>query len=228
MSQMLPVKRSKAQARRYYDRLSRVYQLLTAGEKKLIQQCLNLLAIRPGERVLEIGCGPGTSLRSIAQASTSKGRVTGVDLSRQMLLQSKRQQVHPAPLLVQADAARLPLRSADFDAVFCAFTLELFSEADISAVLDECRRMLKPAGRLGVLSMAAAPRTFALQLYELAHRLFPVAVDCRPIPLADLLKKHSFQVVRTEQARHWGLPITLALSAKSRTPQETKPKEKAA
>lgn len=209
MKNILPVNRTKAQARRYYDRLSRIYDLLTQSEAGLIQLGAQILSVQPDEDLLEIGCGTGRALQAFAETAPGKGLRVGLDLSYQMLahIQTK----HIAPILIQGDGACLPLQAARFDAIFMAFTLELFSEADIYRVLQECHRVLRPAGRIGVVALASTPRTFALRLYELAHRLFPVAVDCRPIPLAALLAENGFGLMQAEKKHNWGLPIHLTV-----------------
>lgn len=214
MTEMLPIKRSKTKARRFYDRISGIYDILTASEKDLIKQGVDLLSVQPGERVLEIGCGTGSGLKFIQETDPNPVEVIGLDLSRQMLHQSleKNHRAEPPPLHIQGDAVNLPLPGAAIDAVFTSFTLELFSKVDIAAVLGECRRVLKPKGRLVVVSLASTPRTFALKIYELAHRLFPVAVDCRPIPLAELLEANGFLIITEEKHKNWGLPIHFTLS----------------
>ncbi len=216
MSELLPIKRSKAQARRFYDRISGIYDILTASEKSLIKQGLDLLAVQPGEHVLEIGCGTGSGFQWLLETTPPPVWVVGLDLSHQMLLKSKQKNsgAQPQPLHVQGDGVKLPFPKAVFDALFMSFTLELFSEADISALLGECRRVLKSSGRLGVVSLADTLRTFPLRLYELAHQLFPVAVDCRPIPLPNLLEANGFEVKAVINQRNWGLPIHLTLSDK--------------
>jgi ubiquinone/menaquinone biosynthesis C-methylase UbiE len=147
---------------------------------------------------------------------SSPAMVIGLDLSHHMLRQSqqKNRASDPKPQHIQGDAVRLPFSSAVFDAVFMSFTLELFSEADISAVLDECSRVLTSRGRLGVVALAGTPRTLPVRLYELVHRLFPVAVDCRPIPLVDMLRSNGFETITAKKERNWGLPIHLTLSTK--------------
>jgi len=63
------VTRSKDEARRTYDRLSRRYDLLAAaGERRCREAGLRLLAVKEGERVLEIGCGTGQALTALARA----------------------------------------------------------------------------------------------------------------------------------------------------------------
>lgn len=214
MNKLLPVNRSKNQARRYYNRLSRFYDPLTASEEALIEQGTLLLAVQPGENLLEIGCGTGRALHFFNKTSPAEGMRVGLDLSRQMLLASKAKEITPDLQFIQADGACLPLKDASFDAVFIAFTLELFTEGDIHTVLSACQRILKPKGRLGIVALAGSPRTFPLRLYELAHRLFPVAVDCRPIPLVGLLEENGFQLIQAEKDLNWGLPIQLTVSIK--------------
>ena len=211
---MLPINRSKAQARRYYDRISRFYEMLTTSEKGIIHRGIEILALQPGERMLEVGCGPGTGLKLITETTPGIKALVGFDLSRKMLLQSRRKQISPHPHHIQGDSAHLPLGSDAFDALFSAFTLELFSGEEIHVVLSEYSRVLKPDGRLGIVSLAGSPRTLSVRLYELAHQLFPVAVDCRPIPLIDLLEKNGFYIQTAEKTLNWGLPVILTVSTK--------------
>jgi ubiquinone/menaquinone biosynthesis C-methylase UbiE len=211
---MLPINRSKNQARRYYDRISPFYQSLTSSEGGIILQGVERLAVQPGERLLEIGCGPGTGLKLITETTPGIKTIAGFDLSRKMLRQSQRKQISPTPHYIQGDGAHLPLASDAFDALFSAFTLELFSTGDIHRVLGECHRVLKPNGRVGIVSLVGSPRTFSVRLYELAHRLFPVAVDCRPIPVAELLEQNGFYIQTAEKTLNWGLPVMITVSTK--------------
>jgi ubiquinone/menaquinone biosynthesis C-methylase UbiE len=211
---MLSITRSKAQARRYYDRISQFYERLTSSEGSIILQGIEMLAVQPGERVLEVGCGPGTGLKFLAETTPGIEAIVGLDLSRNMLLQSQRKHISPHPHYIQGDGAHLPLARDTFDALFSAFTLELFSEEEIHVVLGECSRVLKPGGRLGVVSLAGSPRTFSVQLYELAHQLFPVAVDCRPIPLVELVEENGFCIQTADKTLNWGLPVMITVSTK--------------
>ena len=75
-----------------YDRLSRVYDLLTtAGESHIRRQALAMLDTRPGERLLEIGCGTGKAMVELAKIA---GCVVGVDLSPGMLAVAQRHIQH--------------------------------------------------------------------------------------------------------------------------------------
>ena len=206
MKPMAPVLRTKDQARRYYDRISAIYDWLTASEKPLIKQGIETLSPQPGEWILEIGCGTGTGLALIQEKVSPSGFSLGLDLSHRMLLESR---INFCSALILGDAAHLPLSSGCFDGLFCSFTLELFPQTQISLVLNEIRRVLKPDGRLLVIALSNHHDTLALRLYERAHRLFPVAVDCRPIPLEQILHDNRFHIQTAVEFMNWGLPMKM-------------------
>lgn len=210
MNSFLPVRRPKAAAHRYYNRISSVYDWLTSSEKPLIGAGVNLLMQAAPDSVLEIGSSTGTALSKIAASSHPPKQIIGLDLSRLMLHQA-REKVRSMPVcvLLQADATDLPLQDNIFAGAFCSFTLELFTKPDIHKVLDELQRVLIPGGTLVNISLVNQPRTLPLRLYELAHRLFPVLVDCRPIPLAELLQEVGFTLDIQKKVLNWGLPIQI-------------------
>jgi demethylmenaquinone methyltransferase/2-methoxy-6-polyprenyl-1,4-benzoquinol methylase len=207
------VTRTKAEARRTYDRLSRWYDALAGpSERRFTMRGLELLRVQPGERVLEIGCGTGHALVQLARTA---GRAYGVDLSVGMEAVARRRIAAAgwagAVHLGLADAARLPFAASAFDATFMSFTLELFDTPEIPLVLAECRRVLRPGGRLGVVSLARADN-LAVRLYEWAHRHFPQAVDCRPILVQNVLEQSGFHINAHEAAAMWGLPVDIVVA----------------
>jgi len=206
------ITRSREEARAGYDRLSRWYDALAhASEWPFTARGLRMLGVRAGEAVLEIGCGTGHALLQIARAA---GRAHGLDLSGGMLAVARRR-VAAGPAdpvhLVQGDGACLPYAPSSLDAVFMSFVLELFDTPEIPAVLAECRRVLCPGGRLGVVALAQADN-LAVRLYEWAHRRFPRAVDCRPIRAAAALQEARFQIAACEQGTMWGLPVVMVVA----------------
>jgi ubiquinone/menaquinone biosynthesis C-methylase UbiE len=220
MDQVSRVTRSKEEARTSYDRLSRWYDALGhASEWPFTARGLRMLQVQAGEAVLEIGCGTGHALVQIAQAA---GRAYGLDLSGGMLAVAREHIAKGGPAgpvhLVQGDAAHLPYAADSMDAVFMSFTLELFDTPEIPVVLAECRRVLRPSGRLGVVALAQADNP-AVRLYEWAHRRFPRAVDCRPIHAGAALQAAGFQVAAHEQGTMWGLPVEIAVATPGRAPR---------
>jgi len=85
MREILPVERPRQKARRYYDRISGIYDWLAASETSLIKKGIHLLSVEPDERFIEIGCGTGTALKDVSSALSGTGVGVGLDLSHQML-----------------------------------------------------------------------------------------------------------------------------------------------
>jgi ubiquinone/menaquinone biosynthesis C-methylase UbiE len=156
-------------ARRTYERLSRWYDWFAGSEEPYVRQAIAGLALQPGERVLEIGCGTGKALLEMAAQTGSSGFVLGVDLARGMLRHAAARS--PTIHLCQADAAALPQPSGLYDAVLMTFTLELFSPAEMALVLAECRRLLRAGGRLGVAALLETnPPGWMERVYGRLHR----------------------------------------------------------
>ena len=207
--------------RAFYDRISSAYdQIADANERSARLKGLELLAVRPGERVLEIGFGTGNEVLDLAARVGPRGRVDGVDISPGMLAvaQRKLDAAQPAPRveLRVGDARQLPFEDARFDAVYSSFTLELFPEDDLPVVLEEAKRVLRPGGRLAVVSMAKVKpgdRASLLEnLYVWMHWHFPHIVDCRPIDVAGRLAAAGFTVTEQVDLEIWTLPVTAAVA----------------
>ena len=115
-----------------------------AGERRI---ALEMLEIAPGDRVLDVACGPGNFSRAFADAG---GRVVGLDASRTMLEQAVREANPPNVRYVRGDAAALPFPDAGFDAV-CCFAALYFIEQPLRAI-DEIVRVLAPGGRVALLA----------------------------------------------------------------------------
>lgn len=151
---------------------SRAYDTLTAQPlwREQIARLLDLHPATHAEHVLDLGTGPGVSAFVLAEALPAGSRVTGLDLSPQMIAIARRYAAKrpalPVDFLV-ADASRLPFADASFDRATGHSFLYLLP--DPVAVLREVARVLKPGGvatfmepnAAGSLWMAArsAPRS---------------------------------------------------------------------
>ncbi|MBC7257681.1 MAG: methyltransferase domain-containing protein [Chloroflexi bacterium] len=212
------VHRPREAARVAYNRMSRWYDALARSERRFLDAGVRMLAAPEGARVLEIGCGTGYALTAIARAVGESGLVVGLDISDGMLAVAKgrlqRAGLQARALLVMGDAVALPCAAETFDAVFMGFTLELFADADIPAVLGECRRVLRSGGHLGVVALSREGAGRMVRLYEWAHNRWPVWVDCRPIYVRRALEDAGFVVIRAARERMWGLPVEIAAAAR--------------
>jgi demethylmenaquinone methyltransferase/2-methoxy-6-polyprenyl-1,4-benzoquinol methylase len=209
--------------RAFYDRISGAYDLMSdASERAARVRGLELLTLQAGEHVLELGYGTGNELIDLANAVGPTGRVVGIDISTGMKRVAERKLERagaavPVELQV-ADARTLSFEDGSFDAVYSSFTLELFPEEDLPIVLSEVRRVMKPGGRVGVVSMARVKRgnpTSALEYaYIWMHRHFPHIVDCRPIDVEATLESGGLAPSRSESLDIWTLPVTAAVATK--------------
>lgn len=113
---------------------------------------LRVLGLQPGERVLDLGCGPGFLANEMAQEVGQSGLVHGIDSSASMLEIAGNHAADEtaAPLeLSEQDVTTLSFPDAIFDAAVSVQVYEYVGE--IAKALGEARRVLVPGGRLLVL-----------------------------------------------------------------------------
>ncbi|MGW0699051.1 class I SAM-dependent methyltransferase [Streptomyces sp. NPDC002867] len=106
------------------------------------------LGLRPGDRVLDAGCGTGRALEPLRAAVGPRGSVIGVDLTPEMLHEAARAGRGRSGLLVLGDVARLPVRSGSLDAVFGAGLISHLP--DPAENLRELGRVVRPGGALAL------------------------------------------------------------------------------
>jgi SAM-dependent methyltransferase len=107
--------------------------------------------LEPGERVLDLGSGAGTDSLVAAQMVGPDGRVTGIDMTPEMLERSRAAATELGAgnvVFVQAEAERLPFADASFDVVISNGVIDLIPDKD--AVFAELHRVLRPGGRIQV------------------------------------------------------------------------------
>lgn len=106
------------------------------------------LVLLAGQSALDAGCGTGRALAALRAAVGPDGTVIGADLTPQMLREAVRSGRDRHALLVEADAARLPVRSGTMDVVFAAGLVHHL--LDPAAGLREFARVSRPGARLAL------------------------------------------------------------------------------
>jgi SAM-dependent methyltransferase len=138
------------------DRWAELWQLIDGAMAAITAEALAVAAPRPGERVLDVGCGAGTTALALREGVGASGAVTGVDISAPMLAVARGRGAAAgagaAVTFVEADAAAHLFRS-EHDLVFSRFGVMFF--ADPVAAFANLRRAAAPGGRLAFVCWRA-------------------------------------------------------------------------
>ncbi len=138
--------------------------------------------LRPGQRVLDVGCGTGVHARAAARRVGPTGRVVGVDPNEGMLAVAAGS---PEPVRWRRGTAEaLPFPDGSFDHVVSGFVLMFLT--DRTRALAQMARVLTPGGRLTVTTWTALPTTpgYAAMVDLLADTVGPQAAAALRAPFS--------------------------------------------
>jgi demethylmenaquinone methyltransferase/2-methoxy-6-polyprenyl-1,4-benzoquinol methylase len=112
------------------------------------REALRRIGLAPGMKLLDLATGTGVVARAAAEVTGDPRSIVGMDASLGMLRSGR-----TSSSKVQCPAELLALRDATFDRISIGFALRHF--ADLATVFTECRRVLKPGGKLLILEITA-------------------------------------------------------------------------
>ena len=140
----------------FYDTIQRWVVRDAHFKRKLIEQA----AIRPGQTVLDIGCGTGTLVLMVKRAHPDVEAV-GIDADPEMLKNARAKSVRDglAAQFDQGMASELPYPDASFDRVLSSLMIHHLKTPDKEKMASEIHRVLKPGGEMHILDFGK-PRTF--------------------------------------------------------------------
>jgi SAM-dependent methyltransferase len=148
---------------------------------------VQLLDLQPTDRVIELGCGPGVAIAALATRAT-RGLVVGVDHSQVMIRQARRRNRAAIQAgrvrLLHTPVQRLSVSDGPFNAALAVNTVGMWP--DPTARLGELARLLRPGGRIALVSQPRCPGATAATSAAAANEL------------AGLLTEAGFEHLRTE------------------------------
>lgn len=165
----------------------------------ITMKTLRLMDLRPGERVLDLGCGSGWATRLLARLVSDGpegfGQVIGLDVSDEMVrLARAASREFENILYVQGSASKIPWEENFFDKVLSVESFYYYPDQD--RALMELFRVMAPKGRLYILINLYKDNPYSLQWVD----KLKVPVHVRSAAeYADLLKAHAFEKVEWQQ-----------------------------
>src|SRR5438309_5963636 len=151
----LEIESVKAAYRRYAAVYDAVFGPVLQPGRKAVMQALGL---RPGDRVLEVGVGTGLSLPLYPRDV----RITGIDVSREMLEKARRRvsqrRLANVDALLEMDAERMSFPDASFDKVVAMYVVSVVERPD--KLLEELHRVCKPHGEIFLVNHVRSDNRF--------------------------------------------------------------------
>jgi len=183
---------------RFYDLAGAV---LFRGRRRSYRVLLAAAGVRRGDRVLDVGCGPGTFARMLAAATGPEGSVVGIDAAPEMTEYASRRARRLTNCRFQPGAAQsIPFPDAAFDVVVSSLAMHHVPEQERGRAVREMLRVLRPGGTL----LLADYRPGEGMLSRLHASLGPVrAMQRRVSPLEPLVADAGFTELVPGDAPPW-------------------------
>lgn len=207
-SQVHEVIFTKGGAKNKYDTTSKSYHLIMGVfEIKLNTEALKMADIRPREEVLDVAFGTGWVLEKLVPLMDKATYVHGIDFSAGMH-QETRKRLRNAHfwnrvMLIQGNVLHMPYKPQSFDVLFASFIMDIQSCQDIQRFLTECKRVLRPHGRLVLVAMTKEGegiQKFARYFYDWFYPFWPTIfgyrASSRPIYVKQEVAKAGFSIVK--------------------------------
>jgi ubiquinone/menaquinone biosynthesis C-methylase UbiE len=212
---------SHEEARAFYNRFGSKQDWQRFYEDPAVADLSEHLPLGSATSVIEFGCGTGRlAERMLARHLPMEATYLGLDVSSTMVNLAERRLLRfgvRAKVLLTTGEAKLELDASTFDLFLSVYVLDLLAESDISALIAEAHRVLKPGGLLGLVSLTHG-FTFVSKIIEKiwlsAYKLRPTLVGgCRPITL-ELFLRNGWKLRHKERMISFGIPSAVLVAEK--------------
>jgi arsenite methyltransferase len=165
----------------------------------ITEKTIRVMNLRPGERVLDLGCGSGWATRVLArlvgEGPQGYGQVVGLDISDAMIRQARSESKEFENILyVWGSAQQIPWEENFFDKMLSVESFYYYADQD--RALNELFRVMAPHGRLFILINLYKDNPYSLQWVDKLK--VPVRVRSAK-EYVELLEKHAFENVEWRQ-----------------------------
>ncbi len=213
---------SHEQVRRFYDRFGARQDSQAFYERAAQDELIAHAGFEQAGAVFEFGCGTGRFARTLLEGVLpATARYTGMDLSRTMVGlagQALAAFGDRARVILSDGAIRFPLADQSVDHVVSSYVFDLLSEADIRLAFSEAARVLKPGGRVCLLSLTRGVgpvSRMVTSLWRLLYRLHaPLVGGCRPIVLEDHMNRDIWSLEYHRVVVRYGIPSEVLVAGR--------------
>ena len=169
---------------RFYDVLVRPLPLFERLRKKAVAR----LGPRPGETVVDLGCGTGLSFELLERGVGPQGRIIGVEITPEMLAKAREKVTRHGwsnVTLIEASAEEVDLEPDSVDAVLCCLTNDIMHS---KAAVERAVRALRPGGRFVATGVKLASGLHGRLLNPItrAYSVSAITVPITPAPWTHL------------------------------------------
>lgn len=215
---------SRTQARDFYDRFGLKQDSQSFYEDRALDNMLAHAALDQAEHIFEFGCGTGRlACRLFTDYLQNNASYYGVDISAIMVGIARQRLTDYAPRaeVIQSEGElHFDLPDASQDRFVSTYVLDLLADPDIEILLREAHRLLRPQGRLCLVSLSrgySPVSSLVAGVWALIYRLHARLVGgCRPLALSTYIQHDQWDVLHHLQLSQFAIPSEVLILGKKK------------